>query len=543
MADATLNKISQLVASAEAPKELRRAAVKIAGAVGSAKEKALVKGLLALLQGDDAELRAAAAEALGELRVEEALPYLEPLVRRGGPELEAAVRAASQIGARGAKKMGQLMGQLLPSLRARVAEVMTRAGTGGALVVTAQGLLDDDAKVIDATARSLAAEVPSYSAAQRAALAKFLIESLQEKGEARAGPKSEAALLRVLATLHDPRAVEVFWTRLAPEHPTEARAAALHGLGAHAEPAGEAQLQRLIACAADRDFGLVAAALMMLKNLPAGPKYVKHWLRLLEAPDVAARRFAVERLRGVEKEDVARGLLAQLAHPDRALRDEALQALLAFGAGRQALLDRLAEAETPDQAWSLARACASGAGGLTEKQRTALFEHAADYQTNDDRRAAPLWFLLRESDAVWTRDRIEEKAQALRKKKKYAEALHWYRLLTHDPACGEETRFEATATALKESNRDLAPEHRAADPVLHQFARLLQNPTFDVASRLSKAKWLDPEELFYVGFHFAEQTHRARAFGKQVLELVVERAAKTETGKQAKRKLKSAGLA
>lgn len=542
MADATLNKISQLVASAEAPKELRRAAVKIAGAVGSAKEKALVKGLLALLQGDDAELRAAAAEALGELRVEEALPHLEPLVRHGGSELEAAVRAASQLGARGAKLMGKLMGQLLPSLRARVAEVMTRAGTGGALVVTAQGLLDDDPKVIDATARSLAVEVPSYSAAQRAALAKFLVESLQEKGNARPGPKSEAALLRVLATLHDPRAAEVFWARLAPEFPPEARAAALHGLGAHVEPTGEPQLQRLIACAADRDFNLVAAALFILKNLSPSPKLVKHWLRLLEAPDVAARRFAVERLRGVEKDEVARGLLAQLTHPDRALRDEALQALLAFGAGRQALLEHLTQAETLDQAWSLARACTPGARGLTEKQRVALFEQAASYQADDDRRAAPLWFLLREADAVWTRDRIEEKAHALRKKKKYAEALHWYRLLTHDPSCSEETRFEAAATALKESNRDLAPEHRAADPVLHQFARLLQNLAFDVTGRLSKAKWLDSEELFYVGFHFAEQTHRAREFGKQVLELVIERAAKSEIGKQAKRKLKSEGL-
>jgi len=75
-----------------------------------------------------------------------------------------------------------------------------------------------------------------------------------------------------------------------------------------------------------------------------------------------------------------------------------------------------------------------------------------------------------------------------------------------------------------------------------QFTRLLQNAALDVAGKLAKAKWLDAEDLFYVGFHFGEQTHRARDFGKQVLEMVVKRSPKSEVAKQAKRKLKSEGL-
>ncbi len=77
---------------------------------------------------------------------------------------------------------------------------------------------------------------------------------------------------------------------------------------------------------------------------------------------------------------------------------------------------------------------------------------------------------------------------------------------------------------------------------MHQFTRLLQDAAFDVAGHLAKAKWLDADDLFYVGFHFAEQTHRARNFGGQVLEMVVERSPKSEVAKQAKRKLKSEAL-
>src|SRR5207249_5141126 len=110
---------------------------------------------------------------------------------------------------------------------------------------------------------------------------------------------------------------------------------------------------------------------------------------------------------------------------------------------------------------------------LDAKQQDRLFAQACKYHDEDDRRESAVWFLLREADAGATRDRIEEQAAALRKKKDYAGAVGYYRLLTQDPACSEDIRFELAATGLKESNRDLSAEVRGSDPSLHQFARLL----------------------------------------------------------------------
>ena len=537
MADNTLSKLLHVVAAGDST-EIRWAALRVLGLVGTNDGK-VVKALLETLKDPEEDLRIAAIEALGQLQVEDSLNPLGEFVRHGGAELEAAVHAASLLGARGAKLMGKIMQDVSPSVRSRIGAVLAKSNTGNALVVTAQGLLDEDPKVIESTARSLAMEVPAYSPQQRNALAKFLIDSL---GAKKIPPKAEAALLRVLSALHEGKADELFWGRILPPHSHEVRAAALQALGG-AVPATEKRLQALLTCAGEKDFQIVAAALMMLQKVPVNAKNSKYWIKLLEAPDVATRRFAVEKLHGVENSDVAKALMVQMRHPDRTLREAALKTLLSFAAGHAAILDDLLATDDFERAWYLAKALAPSAKRLTAAQRTKAFAQAAKHHDADDRRAAPLFFFLREMDHAWTRDQFEAKAQELRKKKKYAQAISYYRLLAQDPACSEETRFELAATGLKESSRDLALDNRSNDPSLHQFTRLMQNPSFDLIGHVSKAKWLDVEDLFYLGFHFAEQSHRAKEFGKAALELVVKRSPKSDLGKQAKRKLKSEGLA
>src|SRR5262249_54587371 len=220
----------------------------------------------------------------------------------------------------------------------------------------------------------------------------------------------------------------------------------------------------------------------------------------------------------------------------------ARHALLGFAKGRHALLDKLLEAGSIDECWDLARALAPAATEFSGGLRTRLFEQASAYHDRDDRRAAPLWHFLRDVDPAWTRDQIEAKAEALRKKKKYAQAVGYFRLLAQDPACSEEVRFELAATGLKVSGHETAVEARQSDHALGQFSRLLQNPAFDLLGRVGRAKWLDANDLFYLGFHFVEQNHRAREFGKDVLELVVKRSPKSEVGKNARKKLRSAGF-
>ena len=90
------------------------------------------------------------------------------------------------------------------------------------------------------------------------------------------------------------------------------------------------------------------------------------------------------------------------------------------------------------------------------------------------------------------------------------------------------------------SQQDMAA--RSSDPALQQFGRLIHSQEIQPLEFIKKAAWLSPEDLFYLGFHFAEGTGPERDFAAGVLKLVVKKSPKSQTGKGARAKLRSAGL-
>jgi hypothetical protein len=287
---------------------------------------------------------------------------------------------------------------------------------------------------------------------------------------------------------------------------------------------------------------VAAPALVILNRLSASDKALPEWLALLEAPDVAVRHMALEKVSDRDRPEVAAALMRQLDHPDRNLREAARGRLARLERGREALTEALLEADTPDRAWQLARAQAAFVKEYPAKWRDKVYARACRHLEAGDRRADALLFLLREADPADLHERLQETALALRKKKAYDKALLYLRLLARDPALGFEPRLELAACGLKVSPRDLAPEARANDPTLHQFSHLCDLDADELLARLEKIKWLEPEELYYLGFHLAEQDALHRRVGAAVLQLVIKRAPRGKTAQAARSKLHSAAL-
>ncbi|HEV8058817.1 MAG TPA: HEAT repeat domain-containing protein [Gemmataceae bacterium] len=541
MSDATTKKIVVLLTSH--PDAFVKAAAARLLAELSLKDKEVAAGLLKAVEDAEPSVRLEAIRALGKLGVESALARLVEFIKQGGAESEAAADAAAQLGARAVKSLQDLMHHVAPGLRRRIAGALAASGGSAAHSAGVHALLDSDPGVVDAAARSLLNRIPNFQAAEKRSVGEQVLEALAPRKGQGLAAVSEAALLRVLAGLHDARSEKIFWSRVDASFPESVRAAALQALGGLPLSIKKDQLVSLLACAADPNFRIAAPALLLLKPLEPTQITISAWASLFESADPSVRRFALEKLGSYESPPVLEGLRRQLRHPDRQLREMTLNCLAGSSSGMAVLVQELLEAESADETWSLARALAPilrEADAVTQKR---LLAEAGQRLESGDRRADPLVFVLREMDPKMLRDELETKALGLRKKKDYPRALVYLKLLTRDPACGEAIRFEMAACALKLSEKDLAAEHRALDPCLQQFARLAHHPQQQPIDLLRAAKWLTPEDYFYLGFHFVESSDRQeRELGSALLELVQERCPKTKLAKDAKNKQRAAGL-
>src|SRR5262245_24358940 len=114
MPDATLKKLLQLLGP-EQPTELRSAAVRVLATVGE-RDAATGRAVADLLADPDPALRLEALRAVGQLRVEPALPRLLEKINEGGAESEAAAQAAARLGVKGTKALRELMAHTSPGL-------------------------------------------------------------------------------------------------------------------------------------------------------------------------------------------------------------------------------------------------------------------------------------------------------------------------------------------------------------------------------------------------------------------------------------------
>lgn len=535
--DIPLKKVLKLLDSPEA--DVRLAAVVVLGEVG-ARDAGVAEKMLALLGDAEETVRLATIKACGQLKVAKALPVLLDKVGHGGAEAAPAAAAAAQLGSKGIQALQDLMHAVAPGVRRYIASALTTSAAPGADAVGVSVLADKDSTVSSSASAAIIANIPKLTPERKHALTEDILALLSDRKKALPAT-SELPIVRVLVALQDPATAGALWERVLPPHLPEVRAAALQAVGSWITTPTKEQWKRLFQCATDPDFRVAAPALMILNRLPATEKMQADWVKLLYAPDGAARRLGVEKVGHMDSPEVAQGLMAQYHHSERAVRDTAREALQQTGHGRKTILTALMKADGADDTWQFARTAAGFKDEIPTALRDDLVTKACQYLEAHDHRADALLFLLHEISREALQEALLDRAVAYRKKKKYEAALQYLKVMAREAGIGFAIRLELALCGLKLSARELDPHARDADPCLRNFDSLIQQDAALLRKELEKAKFLDPAELFYVGFHFAEQHGPARDFGVDLLKLVVKSVPKGEIGKSAKNKLKQVG--
>jgi hypothetical protein len=516
---------------------IRSAALVVAGEIGI-KDGELSSIVLKLLDDPSAQVRLEAVRAAGKLRIEKALPTLLDRIGHGGSEGAAAAKSAAMLGAKGVTALQELLHKVVPGVRKYIAIALAETGVDGSGAAAIDVFRESDAAVTDAAAQAIAARIPDMSAAKKKSLASELVKLATAK-KSPIPASSESAVIRLLAALNEPASASYFWDRTQSPHPADIRAVAIQTVGGWLESPTAEQWNKLFACAADPDFRVVGPTLLILERLPYSAKQLNQWLALFRAPDVASRRLAVQKLGEINSSIIAEGLVQQLTHHDRGLKDAARAKLTRTDAGRSAYIAALLASEHHEEAWVLARGIAPMSGELSTKLKSEILKRAGEFIESGNHLADPLLFLLKEADPNVLRDGLFNRAVDYRKKKKYETALAYLKYLGRDPGAGFPVRFELACVGLKLSPKQLDRESRVNDACLSQFGHAANADLDETVRQLDKAKWIDADDLFYIGFHFAEDLGRLRLFGAACLKLSIARSPKGKTAQNAKTKLKT----
>ncbi len=537
--DATLKAVTGLVAAADA--DVRCAALLVLTQLG-ADEAKVVQSVGEALNGKNAVVHDFAVGYFEHVRPKEGLAYLLPMLDSSDDALRQRVtRILAEYGAAAVVATKKLVGDAPKRRLHAIIDLCAAVRSAAALDLLFALMSHEDFDTHRAACDAVIGTIPALDAKARADVWQRSENLLKSAKGHRSATVGAAKLLGALA---EARARKLLLPLLDKEYAHSIRTHALSALvqclrGQKLTGTEIAALMPLLE--EDDEAGILRPVIALLDDQGLDRTYVPQLNRLAEGGQAFVRRFAVHKLGAFDSGSVVKTLIGYLTDDSFARRDQAAASLKKLPAARTALMNEFVACEDERKAWTLSDILLMHDRGwkgsvlqaLHKKLETAL-------EKRDDRLYTAYHHFLSSLDADAETERVRERAEALRKKKDFASCVKWLNLLKDTPAFDAEVRFALAVADLKVRKHAMVAAVRRHDPTL-DLMRELARSRFPLVEQLRKERSLEPEELFYVAFNFAEGSREEKAVAEELLEHIVAKHGRTKTGKAAKNKLKLLG--
>ncbi|MBK7971825.1 MAG: HEAT repeat domain-containing protein [Deltaproteobacteria bacterium] len=535
-----MTEVDKIVALLADPATERRAAAAIVlGAIG-AKGSAVVDGLLGLVASDEPVLVRHALDALASLGPRKAAPPILPLVISRDPEVrQAAERALVAIGESIVPLVRERMGAAAPDEQRALSRLLRRARRrrGVHRAPRRHARLRGDPRAALAIRQQVRAADPAQRRKYLAETERFL-KAQRKVGE---HPGAVAAAVKVLGFLEDPKAIPTLLdcARAADQPPAvrqEAIIALRFALTGSATPTSEL-IDALVAAACAEDRALAQTALLTLGGLALSAEQALRIRKLTDHPDFDRARLAIEHLGRQKDPGAAKVLVAVVERGERRRAELAVTLLAGKPDVGAALAKALAAATDADRAKLLARALAPRLRELTPALRKQLRSTGLERLASGEPGAEAILDAARMADPGAVADELRALAARQRKANHTDDALRTLGVLCRADQASDDDRYQRASLELARASRERGGAVRPSDAALSALAQLASRG-FDVGAALRKDKAISLDDLYHVGFHFAE---RGQPLGIELLEAVIAKGGRTKLGKMARNKLALSG--
>ena len=541
--DKTIDKIASLLGSNDSSRRLASAIV--LGELAP-QDADVAQALGAALGHADDTLTRELVTALGHTRHKAAFPYLLPLLLNGAPTIrDIAARALAQLKMDIEGELEKIWQKATPEQKRTLVDVFARLHRSDATKFLLEGLFDPDFEMVKTICGGIRRHIATADEQERKELFKQ-VESFLKTARVKKDMRATTSCLILLGGLGNPAARPVLLEYVSPKLVPFVRRNALQALTNLGKegPGIEALVKKTLPLLQEQDVeNIVSPAISLLGPIDFPASASSDLQKLTKAPNAEVRRFAVRKLGFQPGKNVVGQMMEWLDDPDQEVRDIAARALCHIEDAAKPLLDKLAKAVEPDAAWQLAKLLKPHAEHLAPAARKKLAERCFELLAKSDPRADAHIWLLRNIDAAGFNAQLAEAGEEFRQGKKFASAVQCLRMVANTELFTAQVRYQLSFSGLKTSPKELSPARRAEEPCLRGFGLLLRDVTFKLFDHLAKdKKLLEPEDMFYLGFHFAESPlGHERSFSDQVFDLLIKTWPKSEQAKAARNKRKTEG--
>ncbi|MHC4339786.1 MAG: HEAT repeat domain-containing protein [Planctomycetota bacterium] len=436
-----------------------------------------------------------------------------------------ATTVLTSLGPKVLTKLKRRFGKVGEAGRRRMLRIAVQVRGSGGLDLLVQALESGHADQVLEAGTRLAEELADAKPRERAA-ALARIDKFLESAEAGRNEDAAGAAVDLVARILGADAQERLFRFAESSNPPFVRRRAMEALARIAPEADlpAERLQRLLAYLQDRDYSnVVAPAMAVLENAALSAAHVPPLLECLEGNDPALRRFAVSALGQVDTPRSAAALGEVLKGDNPDLKKRAADALTKQRSAVALAVAGLAEAPDTNTAWVLARILHPHLHRLKPDQVATLAAAAAAWLEPGDPRAVAVISVLQDRYLEPLAEAAIKRVRRMKKERKAGEIVNLLRPLLRDGAqATDQVRYEVALAEIVRGRNDVIREVRLTNPGLLALEPLLHVPEFALLTRLKREKhFLEPEEYYLIGCHFAERPFADRAFGGDILRWIV----------------------
>jgi hypothetical protein len=259
----------------------------------------------------------------------------------------------------------------------------------------------------------------------------------------------------------------------------------------------------------------------------------------MQSPHGEIQKFALRKMGAFSTPATVRTLVEQLGDPDYRRRDVAASSLRKIPEARAALIKELLACDDASKAWSIAELLPSFEGKWRQDILESLWKRLQAALSAEERIHTAFLHVLKQADADYTRNQLAAHGARFVKAKKYKEAVAFLTPVKDFTDIEPQNKFHLALAQLKLHSHTVATNRH--HPAVELLADLYLNSAYPLSEALRKEKSLDPEEVFSLGFSFAERPGDERSLGKDLLEHIAGKFPRNKVGKNAKNKLKLMG--